>query len=132
VKAGTLLHGAKVYSELALTDGIQPVEQRLSQARCDVCTGRLTGTVCPHNESGYKLVESAAEWLRRQLEKKNELKLSTLGEERLFTCSACWCPLILKVHLPIEFIMQKVGQSELNSMPDWCWVKTETNPPQNV
>ena len=82
-------------------NGAIPVARELSQGRADVC---LT---CPFNKPGFKPVEALAEKIKQQAEKKNELKLSVVGETDLHTCDCCWCHLPLKVHVPFSTILDQ-------------------------
>lgn len=115
-----------------LGDGLQPVAPTISQARADVCTGRVSGVSCAFNGPGLKPVEAAAEFLRLCAEEKNNLKLAVEGEKSLHTCSLCWCHLPTKVHVPMRHILADTPQPLLDkiqkSKPD-CWMITEQNNP---
>jgi len=95
---GNLSNGARVLMRW-LGEGAKPVAPELAQARANVCLE------CPFNQDGFKPIERIAEVIREQTEEKNNLKLSVNGEEKLHTCSQCWCHLPLKVHVPIDHIL---------------------------
>lgn len=92
-----------------------------AQGRANVCL-----RPCPKNKE-MGLYEGLAKWqagiLRRQLEAKNDLKLSVIGEEALHVCSACGCNLALKVHVPLPFILETTDLEELD--PN-CWILRES------
>lgn len=104
--------------------GGKPVEQSLSQSRADVCLQ------CSFNQPGFKPVEAVAKAIAQQIEKKNELNLSVVGEENLHTCDVCWCHLPLKVHVPLIHITDNTPIAMIEkfqqSKPD-CWLVTEIN-----
>lgn len=105
-----------------LGDEESPVEPCHSQSRANVCS------ICPKNvRKPLQEIFSApfASEVRKQIEYKNHLKLSVLGEDSLHICDACQCVLRLKVHVPIKFIAQNTTREILEDMPDFCWVKHE-------
>lgn len=126
-RVGGLASGSRVLLRWLGDDG-QPVSAALSQARSDVCTGRLSGTPCPYNESGFKPIERIAEVIKEQTEAKNNLKITVEGEEKLQTCSLCFCALQLKVHVPFEYIISGMPSPMIDKFrtkkPD-CWVVKE-------
>lgn len=74
------------------------------------------------------LYEGLAKWqagvLRRQLEAKNDLKLSVVGEENLHVCAACGCNLALKVQVPIVII---AATTEFSKLHPECWIIKEAH-----
>lgn len=124
-----IVHGAKTIIDW-IGAGAQPVSKALAQARADVCSGRLSGKSCVYNCEGYKPVESIARIIHDEIEKKAGLGLVVEGEANLHTCTCCWCWIRLKIWTPKDVILRNANPE--NEYPDWCWMKTETNPPQNV
>lgn len=124
---GRLSHGANVLMDWVGSGG-KPVSTELAQQRADTCLGRTSGSPCPHNQAGFKPVQKAAEVIKAQIEKKNELKLSVQGEEKLQTCLACWCHLPLKIWTPIEHVVENTPTSMIEKLrqvkPD-CWQISE-------
>lgn len=115
-----------------LGDGAKPVEQSLSQARADICTGRLSGNPCPLNKDGFKPVEAAAATIKAQLEEKRKMALTVEGEANLKTCDVCWCHLPLKVHVPLATILKRTPKPLLEKFQQAqpaCWMLTEQQNP---
>lgn len=88
-----------------------------AQARADVCLK------CRHNQPStsamHRLVSGVAKW---QVELKGKMALRVDGEEALYACDLCDCPLALKVHVPLKVVRENT--------PDWtsllpsnCWIK---------
>lgn len=109
------------------------VPQETSERRASVCVQ------CPMNSKegeGKNLLErllgffteQAAKAIKRQIESKRELKLSTSHDENLFVCECCLCPLETKVHAPMEYIKrytEKETLDELRAKGKDCWVVKE-------
>lgn len=126
-----LLTGAAILKDW-WEDGGQPVPKNQSQARADICAGKASGIPCAYNKPGFVPIESAAEFIRHQIERKNKLKLAVDGEEKLHTCSICWCSLPLKIHTPIEHILVHTDIETLKEFADKkpeCWINLEQQNP---
>lgn len=109
-----------------LGDGATPVPSVQSQARADICLR------CTFNTSGFKPIAAVAEIIRQQVEKKHELKLTVSGEENLHTCDICWCHLPLKVHVPMQYILENTPEPMLEKFRQdqpACWIVKETQTP---
>lgn len=123
VKAKELVAGAK--SLMEWDDSGQPaVSPELSEHRAIVCTA------CPKNEPG-KLTEwftiPAAELIKRRVERAQARNLRTPRDEQLHTCTACACPLKLKVHVPIEWIAKRLTEEQKARLREGkdCWILSE-------
>lgn len=121
--AKELIAGAKSLSDWE--DSHDPAVPRdLAQSRAAICVA------CPKNEAGdwtRWFTAGAAELIRRKVEKAQARSLSTIHDERLHLCSACHCPLKLKVHVPINWIVKRLSnqtRSKLLEAPA-CWVLKE-------
>jgi hypothetical protein len=132
--AGTikkLFTGEEVIREW-IGDGLKPVSTFESQNRADVCLGTDNGVPCPHNQPGPALIEEAALWVKLISEKKNDMKLTVIGEEKLQSCNLCLCPLGTKVHVPTETILSKTPKSMIEKFaseaPQNCWMRKPNNP----
>jgi len=44
---------------------------------------------------------------------------------RLGVCAACWCPLRLKVHIPLKHIMDYTDEETLDNLHPECWMLKE-------
>ncbi len=93
------------------------VDKELAQSRTNTCLG------CEFNKSGSVVSELISAAIKRQMELKNSLGLTTDGIRGLHTCENCGCPLKLKIFIPLD----KLGNTDesLKKFPDWCWMKSE-------
>lgn len=118
-KGKQLLTGANVLADW-LGDGLKPVSQEEAQNRANICKG------CPRNNPGFKPVETIAAIIHSWAEKKNEMKLTVIGEDKLHTCSICFCSLPTKIWVPMETIKEKTPQSMFDKFssdaPKNCWM----------
>lgn len=124
-----LISGASILSDW-LGAGLKPVERALAQTRADICSGRINGVPCPHNNPGFQPVETIAQIIRGWSEQKNAMTLDVIGEDKLHTCGICWCHLPTKVFVPMETILDRTPQAMLDKFaseaPENCWMKTRT------
>jgi hypothetical protein len=114
--------GAKLIAAWQI-DGGTLVPQELAESRA------LTCSTCPKNGSSELtdwFTVPAAELIKKQLEKRNEMKIHTTRDPLLGTCSACGCVLRLKVHCPIEVINQEMKEPERQNLDERCWVLSES------
>ena len=121
VKSENVLDGASILKEW-LGEGGVPVLPELSIARAETCLK------CPKNGEGdwttYFTVPAAAV-IRRQLTQKDGLELTTPHDSKLGVCTACSCPLKLKVHTPLVHILNHTRPEVLDNLIPECWMKTE-------
>ena len=80
---------------------------------------------CPKNGKGgleayFTVPVSNA--IRHELERKKQMKLETPFDESLGTCTACSCPLKLKVFLPLENILPKLSAEQKAALDPYCWI----------
>lgn len=97
-----------------------PAEQ--AQKRADTCAA------CPLNGTGGLeewFTKPAAAAIKVQFERLAQRKLSTTVDDRLNVCSACLCPLKLKVHAPLEFISPHMGDDVRALLDPSCWITSE-------
>lgn len=115
-----LFNGANVLADW-LGDGLKPVSPEEAQNRANICKG------CPRNNPGFKPVETIAAIIRAWSEKKNELRLEVIGEDKLHTCDLCWCDLKTKVHVPMPTIVDRTPQAMFEKFetdsPKNCWMR---------
>lgn len=107
-----------------IKDGAEAVPLRLATQRAAVCAK------CPKNERGDLLrffTLPAATAIRKALDSRREMKLSTIHDHELHVCSACSCPLKLKVHLDIGHIKARMNRETLNGLDRRCWILSEWN-----
>lgn len=102
-----------------LGSGAKPVEASLAEARAATCVG------CTKNDGGdWKayFTEPVAEKIRTQLEIKNDLQLRTPYDDKLTVCSACDCPLKLKVHVELAYILSHTSEEVKAKLDERCWI----------
>lgn len=113
-----------------LGSGGKSVPNEQAEARARVCSD------CPKNRPGNLtdwFTIPASERIRRQLEIRNDMKLATTFDDRLNVCEACLCPLRLKVHTPIKYVLEKLTPEGKAALDERCWMLAEekqlTEPP---
>lgn len=119
--AKELVAGARSLMEWE-DSGEPPVGQDLSTHRAIVCSG------CPLNEKGdYTrwFTVPAAELIKRRVEKAQKRGLSTARDELLHVCTACHCPLKLKVHIPLGWIVKRLTPEQKARLDPKCWIPAE-------
>lgn len=115
--------GANILKEW-LGEGGNPVASELSQDRAHVCA------TCPQNKRDADwtswFTPAAAAGIRRMLELRNKMQLSTPEDDMLNVCDACGCPLKLKVHTPPKHILKHMPPYQRELLDPRCWVLKET------
>lgn len=120
-KAKKVWQGVKTINDW-IESGESGVAIELAQHRADICV------VCPLNGKGGLeewFVKPAAAAIKLQFDKLSQRKLSTTVDDRLNVCTACLCPLKLKVHAPLEFISPHMGDDTRRSLDPKCWILAE-------
>lgn len=105
-----------------LGEGAVPVKSELAEHRASICAE------CPKNLPGDLLsffTKPVSELIRKQLEERKQLSLSTTHDEKLSVCDACGCPLRLLVHVPIEVKLKKMNKKIKEALDERCWVLSE-------
>lgn len=105
-----------------LGSGGPAVESKLANQRAAVCVG------CPLNGRGdltSYFVIPAAEFIRKQLEQRKDLNLSTPHDDKLGVCQACLCPMKLKVHVPLSFLREHLTAAIQADLDPRCWILNE-------
>lgn len=123
VAARSLVAGARTLLEwIDSNDPAVPAEQ--SEHRAIVCS------TCPKNEAGdftQWFTRPAAELIKNQIERAQARKLSTPRDGQLNLCTACHCPLKLKVHVPIDWIVKRLAPEQMAQLKQApaCWIPLE-------
>lgn len=105
-----------------LGSGGKPVDQAVAEHRANVCA------TCPRNDGGdWKsfFTGKIADKIKKQLEIKNDLSLRTSQDDKLTVCSACDCPLPLKVFTPISHVLAHTSDEVKARLHPNCWVLHE-------
>lgn len=122
-RAKQLMAGARTLIEWD-ESGEDPVSPEQSLKRATICS------TCPHNTPGdftAWFTVPASELIRQRIQKAKERKLETPRDEDLHICDICMCPLKLKVHTPLTWILKRLSPevlARLKAVPA-CWVGTE-------
>jgi len=117
-----LVSGARTLMEW-VASGDAPVPPEQSLARAIVCTQ------CPMNEKGDLtrwFVVPAAELIKRTVEKAQQRQMTTPRDEMLHFCTACKCPLRLKVHPPLAWIVKYMSAEQKARLDPKCWITHES------
>lgn len=130
-KAKRLVAGVSTLVSWA-EDGAPTVSQELANRRAAICTGGDDPVkACPLNGKGglesYFTVP-AQEAIRKQLERKRLMKLETPMDEMLGVCTACDCPLGLKVWMPLGNILAKMLPAAQEALAPNCWIRKRDIP----
>lgn len=114
-----------------LASGLPPVSSEKAKDRASVCLGCQKNNI----EGGFTkwFTVPAAEAIQTAIELRKDLNLQTPYDEALGICMACYCPLKLKVHEPIEIIAKHTKPEIRAKLWDQCWIlsESETTPPDN-
>lgn len=114
-----------------IDSGEPAVAPELSARRAEVCAS------CPKNAAGSFeswFTRPASEAMRRQLERVQDRKLTTSFDDKLNICQVCFCPMRLKVHVPIVAINAHLSdetRSALKAVTNpsgGCWLPKEIWP----
>jgi hypothetical protein len=108
-----------------IDSGEPAVPQELSNLRAATCTA------CPKNGAGdftSWFTAPAAAIIQRQVGKLADRKLSTQYDDSLGVCQVCLCPLKLKCHTPMKFIVDHLSpevEADLIQVKPKCWIISE-------
>lgn len=122
--AKALSAGAKTILDFE-ESGDSPVANELATQRAEVCA------TCPKNETGDLtrfFTIPAATRIKAQLERAHAMKLTTALDDKLNICGACLCPLKLKVHFPLSFIVKHMSNEVRAQLDLRCWILGEEVP----
>jgi hypothetical protein len=105
-----------------LTSGSQAVPAELSAKRAGVCV------TCPKHST-----QSISSWfsapvaavIKKELERRADLKLSTPFDDRLGICTVCSCQMSLKVHASMEVILRHLRADTRSQLWPECWILKE-------
>jgi len=125
-KARRVAGGVETIVSWRVSDGAPTVSQELANKRASICTGGDDPQKkCPMNGVGgleaYFTVP-AARVIRAEVEHKKQMKLETPSDEHLGVCTACDCPLILKVWMPLDNILSKMPAEVQAKLHPNCWI----------
>lgn len=105
-----------------IKDGHEAVDRETSNKRASICA------VCPRNGKGdftRWFTVPVSEAIRAEINRKEQMRLSTQFDEQIEVCEACLCPLKLKVHMPIGRIRNNLSPESHNDLHPSCWILHE-------
>lgn len=105
-----------------IESGEPAVPAELSQKRAETCAA------CVLNGKGGLeewFTKPAAAAIKLQLSKLADRNLSTTVDSQLNVCTACLCPLKLKVHTPLEFVVAHLEEQTKKELDPKCWILAE-------
>lgn len=106
----------------------EPVHPMVSELRGKICVTGNQGQPCPLNmEPNWweRVKHRVADWIKRELEIKHTMNLTTPWDSQLHMCKACGCCLPLKVHTPTRVMKEHVRPDQLSQTPSYCWMRKE-------
>ena len=106
-------------------EGGLPVAKDVSEERARICS------VCEKNQADTGSIlewftKKASEMIRHAFELRAEIGLTTSHDDKLEVCSACTCPLKLKVHTPIKHILDHTSDEDKAELDPGCWILSES------
>lgn len=122
-RSAALAAGAKSLTEW-IGAGASPETREVAEARAEVCVK------CPLNQPGDLsnfFERGTSEMLREAVAAANQVKLVTRFDKQLGVCEACYCPMRLKVWVPLEHIVKNMSAETRSSLDPKCWIKNQTN-----
>lgn len=112
-----------------LGEGLHPVPQAQADHRSLACVSGNNGDPCPHNRGGKwwerQIKNPIADAMLRQIEVKNQIKISTPFDESLSVCDVCGCCLKLLIWTPIDIIKRRTNPETISNYPAHCWKRIE-------
>lgn len=120
--------GSEILKDWLGAGGI-PVPADIAGKRAWTCTaGAPGGKRCPKNDKGdwtRFFTVPASETIRAMISLRNERSLETPQDKELGVCTACSCPLKLKVWTPPAFVIQHLSPEVEAELPEFCWILKE-------
>lgn len=101
------------------TEGYGTVAQEEANRRAEICAG------CPKNgDGGFEKYFTVpfSKLVQKQVEGFKALELATPSDEKLNTCTACLCPLRLKIWCPLDLIEKHLSEKARAELHEACWI----------
>lgn len=110
-----------------LGDEGRPVDQMTAEFRAQRCIG----CECNVQPNWWDRVKHViADWIRGELEVKEQMQLRVAVEDELAMCKKCGCCLRLAVWVPKAHYRRHTDPASLLGYPDRCWKKKELSAPK--
>lgn len=113
--------GAKTLASW-IGSGANPVTREMAERRASVCVK------CPLNEPGDLsnfFTRATSELIRMQIQTAQDLDLTTPHDSKLGVCSACDCPMRLKIFVPLDKILDHMLPEAKSALDSKCWITAE-------
>lgn len=103
-----------------IKDKAEAVTPEKAYSRAAICAS------CPLNDKNGDLLsyftKPVSDAIRSTLAWKNDLKLETPYDSQLGICTACACPLRLKLWMPLDRILDKMDSGTKSDLDPNCWI----------
>lgn len=113
-----------------IQSGAEAVPIAQATKRASICAGVMEdgSDRCPKNVSHdltsiFTIPVSNA--IRSELKRRKDMNLETPHDEKLGVCSACSCPMKLKVHVPLNSFLHKMAGDAVADLDPRCWILRE-------
>lgn len=119
-RLGSVAAGAKTLVHW-ISSGAEAVPKPEAELRAGICAQ------CPANEKGDLLsffTMPVAEAIREAYNQRRGWSLSTSSDHLLGVCTACDCPLRLKIHLPMDRILTSLKPEQKAALHPNCWIRS--------
>lgn len=120
-RAGQLAVGARTIIEW-IRSGAEAVPEAQANKRAGRCVN------CPKHGTGdlssYFTVPAVAA-IQGAINQRRDWKLSTVFDDKLQVCEGCYCPMKLKVHMPLAAILKEMPEETKKELVPECWILTE-------
>ena len=113
--------GAKTLASW-ISQGATPVSRQQGEDRALVCSK------CPLNQPGDLsnfFTRATSELIRMQIQTAQDLDLTTPHDSKLGVCSACDCPMRLKIWTPLKNILEHLLPGAKAALDPKCWIPAE-------
>jgi hypothetical protein len=90
-----------------IKSGEEAVSQELATKRASICA------TCEKNA------------IKAAVSQREGWNLTTPHDEKLKVCTACLCPLKLKVHMPLDAITKRLPKESYEDLVPQCWIRTK-------
>lgn len=101
----------------------EAVPNELASNRAETCSK------CPKNNNNGDWLAlftvKSAEAIKKALEFRLGMKLSTPFDDKIGVCDACDCVCKLKVHMPLKKILGQISDEDKAALDEKCWITNE-------
>lgn len=120
-KSAAVAAGAKSIVEW-IAGGSRVVDPEQATHRAKTCVS------CSFNKPGDLtnfFDRATSEMIKKYIQSKSDIKLTTRFDLELGVCDACYCPLKLKVWSPLEHILNHMAPYVEDELAPQCWIRAE-------